>query len=72
MKELGLKPSVSDSNFVFFGGVEDPHAIWEGLLEAGIIIRDNGIPETLRVTAGTESETTAFLERLAELLGSQK
>ncbi|MFJ2146158.1 histidinol-phosphate transaminase [Glutamicibacter sp. NPDC087661] len=72
LKELGLKPSVSDSNFVFFGGVEDPHKIWEGLLEAGIIIRDNGIPGTLRVTAGTESETTAFLERLAELLGSQK
>ncbi|MFD1377160.1 histidinol-phosphate transaminase [Micrococcus antarcticus] len=72
LKELGLKPSVSDSNFVFFGGVEDPRKIWEGLLEAGIIIRDNGIPGTLRVTAGTESETTAFLERLAELLGSQK
>lgn len=72
LKELGLKPSVSDSNFVFFGGVQDPHALWEGLLEAGIIIRDNGIPGTLRVTAGTESETTAFLDRLAELLGAQK
>jgi len=40
------------------------------LLEAGIIVRDNGIPGTLRVTAGTESETTAFLDRLAELLGA--
>ncbi len=70
LKELGLKPSVSDSNFVFFGGLADPHSIWEGLLEAGIIVRDNGIPGTLRVTAGTESETTAFLDRLAELLGA--
>lgn len=54
LTELGLKPSVSDSNFVFFGGLEDPHAIWQGLLDAGIIIRDNGIAGTLRVTAGTE------------------
>lgn len=72
LTELGLKPSVSDSNFVFFGGLEDPHAIWQGLLDAGIIIRDNGIPGTLRVTAGTEAETTAFLERLTELLSTQK
>ncbi|MHC6176073.1 histidinol-phosphate transaminase [Glutamicibacter sp. X7] len=68
LKELGLKPSVSDSNFVFFGGLDDPEAIWQGLLEAGIIVRNNGIPGTLRVTAGTEAETTAFLDRLAELL----
>ena len=68
LKELGLKPSVSDSNFVFFGGLEDPQAIWQGLLEAGIIVRNNGIPGPLRVTAGTESETTAFLDRLSELL----
>lgn len=72
LTELGLKPSVSDSNFVFFGGLEDPHAIWQGLLDAGIIIRDNGIAGTLRVTAGTEAETTAFLERLTELLSTQK
>lgn len=72
LTELGLKPSVSDSNFVFFGGLDDPHAIWQGLLDAGIIIRDNGIAGTLRVTAGTEAETTAFLERLTELLSAQK
>ncbi len=71
LKDLGLKPSVSDSNFVFFGGLEDPHAIWKGLLESGIIVRDNGIPGTLRVTAGTKAETTAFLERLTELLAPQ-
>jgi histidinol-phosphate aminotransferase len=68
LTELGLQPSVSDSNFVFFGGLQDPEAIWQGLLEAGIIVRNNGIPGTLRVTAGTEAETTAFLDRLSELL----
>ncbi len=67
---LGLTPSPSDSNFVFFSGLEDPHRIWEGLLEAGVLIRDVGIPGSLRVTAGTEQETTAFLTALARLLSA--
>lgn len=68
LTRMGLHPASSDSNFVFFGGVKDTKAIWEGLLEAGVIIRDVGIPGHLRVTAGTEDETTAFLVRLEELL----
>src|SRR5699024_3117688 len=32
LKQLGLKPAVSDSNFVFFGWFEDAHAVWQGLL----------------------------------------
>ncbi|HEY8294711.1 MAG TPA: aminotransferase class I/II-fold pyridoxal phosphate-dependent enzyme, partial [Micrococcaceae bacterium] len=67
--DLGLKPAPSDSNFVFFGGLADPHAIWQGLLDAGVLIRDVGIPGHLRVTAGTRDETTAFLAALATLLG---
>ncbi len=69
LREYGLTPSVSDSNFVFFGGLEDSHAVWEGLLERGVLVRDVGIPHHLRVTAGTEEETTAFLTALAEVLG---
>ncbi|HKU34695.1 MAG TPA: histidinol-phosphate transaminase [Paenarthrobacter sp.] len=65
---MGLKPAASDSNYVFFGGLENPHAIWQGLLDAGVLIRDVGIPGHLRVTAGTEPETTAFLEALEALL----
>ena len=37
------------------------------LIERDIIIRDVGIPHTLRVTAGTEAETTAFLVALSEI-----
>jgi histidinol-phosphate aminotransferase len=65
---LGLAPAPSDSNFVFFGGLKDPHAVWQGLLDAGVLIRDVGIPGHLRVTAGTEAETTAFLDRIRELV----
>lgn len=61
---LGLKPAVSDSNFVFFGGLKDEKAAWQYLLDAGVLVRDNGIPGYLRVTAGTEAETSAFLEHM--------
>ena len=57
----------TESNFVLFGGVKDPKATFEALRSKGILIRDVGIPNHLRVTAGTESETTAFLNAMAEL-----
>jgi histidinol-phosphate aminotransferase len=64
---LGYLPHRSGSNFVLFGGVDDPQATFEALLEQGVLIRDVGIPNHLRVTAGTEAETTAFLAALASL-----
>ena len=70
LRDMGLQPAPSDANFVLFGGLEDPARIWQGLLEAGVLIRDVGIPGHLRVTAGTEAETTAFLTRLRELLAA--
>lgn len=67
LPKLGFTVWPSEANFVLFGGVANPHAVFTALLEQGIIIRDLGIPHHLRVTAGTESETTAFLNALAEL-----
>lgn len=66
--ELGLEPAVSDSNFVFFGGLQDEKAAWTYLLDAGVLVRDNGIPGYLRVTAGTRAETDAFLDHLTAYL----
>ncbi|MET0975209.1 MAG: histidinol-phosphate transaminase [Leifsonia sp.] len=63
---LGFDAHRSSSNFVLFGGVADPNAVFEALLERGILVRDVGIPHHLRVTAGTEAETTAFLDAIAE------
>ncbi|ALE05351.1 aspartate aminotransferase [Arthrobacter sp. ERGS1:01] len=68
LSAMGLAPAPSDSNYVFFGGVADPHALWEALLADGVLIRDVGIPGHLRVTAGTEAETTAFLDGLRRFL----
>jgi histidinol-phosphate aminotransferase len=67
---LGYTPYPSSANFVLFGGVRDPHEVFEKLLAQGIIIRDIGMPHHLRVTAGTEAETTEFLNALAVLDGS--
>jgi histidinol-phosphate aminotransferase len=62
---MGFRPYRSGANFVLFGGVDDPHGVFAALLERGILIREIGIPGHLRVTAGTEAETTAFLEAIA-------
>lgn len=64
LPRLGFPVWESESNFVLFGGVADPHALFEALLEQDIIIRDIGIANHLRVTAGTAAETTAFLAAL--------
>jgi histidinol-phosphate aminotransferase len=67
LPRLGYPVHDSWANFVLFGGVSDPHALFEALLENEIIIRDLGIANHLRVTAGTEAETTEFLDVLARL-----
>lgn len=64
---LGYDPAPSWTNFVLFGAVPDPHATWQALYDRGVLIRDVGIAHTLRVSAGTEAETTAFLDALASL-----
>lgn len=67
VEALGYQAYESWSNFVLFGGVADPAATWSALYDRGVLIRDVGIPHHLRVTAGTEDETTAFLDALASI-----
>lgn len=64
---LGYEPYESWTNFVLFGGVSDPAATWRALYDRGVLIRDVGIPHHLRVTAGTEQETSIFLDALASI-----
>ncbi len=66
--DLGLDPYRSDANFVLFGGLENPQQVFEALLARGVLIRNVGIAGTLRVSAGTEGETTAFLNALRQVL----
>ena len=71
-KRMELDPAESDSNFVFFGGLDDATAAWQHLLDDGILIRDVGIDHHLRVTAGTAAETDAFLTALGEVARDQR
>jgi histidinol-phosphate aminotransferase len=66
IRRLGLDVVDSDANFVLFGEFGDQAATWQGLLDRGVLVRDVGIKGWLRVTAGTESETTAFLDALGK------
>lgn len=67
LEALDYEPHESWSNFVLFGGVSDPQATFQALYDRGVLVRDVGIANHLRVTAGTEAETTAFLDALASI-----
>jgi histidinol-phosphate aminotransferase len=66
---MGLDPYRTDANFVLFAGLDDASAVWQQLLDRGVLVRDMGIAGTLRVSAGTESETSRFLAALREVIG---
>ncbi|WP_271324442.1 histidinol-phosphate transaminase [Streptantibioticus silvisoli] len=63
----GHRVSTSDANFVQFGRFDDAHAVWQALLDRGVLVRDNGVPGWLRVTVGTPAENDAFLEAVRGL-----
>lgn len=64
----GFTVHPSDSNFVLFGNISSPQELWQKLLDRGVLIRDIGITGHARVNAGTEEETTAFLQAIDEIL----
>lgn len=67
LPKLGYPTHASATNFVLFGGVDDPEQLFAALLERDILVRNPGIANHLRVTAGTERETSEFLEAMAEI-----
>ncbi|MDN5853545.1 MAG: histidinol-phosphate transaminase, partial [Actinomycetia bacterium] len=52
LRALGRDVAASDSNFILFGRFEDRHAVWQGLLDRGVLIRETGPREWLRVSVG--------------------
>jgi histidinol-phosphate aminotransferase len=72
LRRRGLEVPESDANFVLFGRFADRHAIWQGLLDRGVLIREVGPAGWLRVSAGTEQETDRFLAALAETMDQVK
>jgi histidinol-phosphate aminotransferase len=68
LRGQGLAVADSDANFVLFGGFADAHAIWQALLERGVLVREIGPPGWLRVSAGTPAEMAAFRGALLPVL----
>jgi histidinol-phosphate aminotransferase len=67
LRAAGLQVADSDANFVLFGTFADRHAVWQGLLDRGVLIRETGPDGWLRVSIGTPEEMGAFRRALEEV-----
>jgi histidinol dehydrogenase len=68
LRDRGLAAADSDANFVLFGEFGDSHAIWQGLLDHGVLVRETGPAGWLRVSVGLPGEMKAFREALSAVL----
>ncbi len=68
LRERGLTVADSDANFALFGTFADRHAVWQGLLDRGVLIRETGPEGWLRVSIGTTEEMAAFRAALLEVM----
>lgn len=64
----GLRVAPSDANFCLFGLFADRHAIWQGLVDRGVLIRETGPDGWLRVSVGAPEENARFVTALDEVL----
>jgi histidinol-phosphate aminotransferase len=75
LTELGAHVVPSTANFLLYGGFParfaNAHDAWQGYLDAGVLVRDVGIPGMLRVTVGTPEENDRFLDVSAEVLAAR-
>jgi histidinol-phosphate aminotransferase len=67
LRGAGFEVADSDANFVLFGRFADRHAVWQGLLDRGVLIRESGPPPWLRVSIGTAAEMATFRSALLEV-----
>lgn len=72
LRTIGYEVTESDANFVQFGRFADAHATWRRILDRGVLVRDNGVPGWLRVSAGTPAENDAFLDAVRDLKKEQE
>jgi histidinol-phosphate aminotransferase len=70
LRERGLVVADSDANFALFGRFDDRHAVWQGLLDRGVLIRETGPDGWLRVSVGSPAEMAAFRTALVETLAA--
>ena len=69
LRGQGLTAHESDANFVLFGPFPDREAVWQALLDAGILIRVVGPDGFLRASIGTPEEMERLRSALATVIG---
>jgi len=68
LRGQGLAVADSDANFVLFGTFADRHAVWQALVERGVLIRETGPSGWLRVSVGTPAEMRSFRSALTKVM----
>ena len=68
LREQDLEVADSDANFVLFGRFADRHAVWQNLVDRGVLIRETGPEGWLRVSVGTADEMTSFKQALTRAM----
>src|SRR6266536_677517 len=66
LRGRGLAAADSDANFVLFGEFADRRAVWQGLLDHGVLVREVGPAGWLRVSIGTPAEMARFRRALSD------
>ncbi|OLO69033.1 histidinol-phosphate transaminase [Actinomyces oris] len=69
LRAQGLVAHESDANFVLFGPFPDREAIWQALLDAGVLIRVVGPEGFLRASIGTPDEMARLRTALTAAIG---
>ena len=78
--QLGIETWPSGANFILFRPISaestGPEAVWQKLLNAGVLVRDcstwSGLDGCLRVTVGTPVENDLFLKALCWAVGKRE
>ncbi|WP_163375642.1 histidinol-phosphate transaminase [Dietzia sp. Alg238-R159] len=71
LEEQGYEVLPSEANFVLYGPFVDAGRAWQRYLDAGVLIRDVGIPGRLRATIGLEHENDQLLQVSAALAAEE-
>lgn len=71
LERSGIESLSSGANFFLFR-TSNPRQLWDELLGAGVLIRDVGLAQFLRVTVGTPEENDRFISAISSALGESK
>lgn len=76
MRAMPLTVWPSQANFILFRPNHlQGRAVWQGLLDAGVLVRDcsswEGLADCLRVTVGAQGENDAFLAALRNVVAAR-